>query len=96
MNSKIKCLLEFENKKSGVIQEILDFLVEDKLIKKSELVGVDTHLDRAIFIHCKFKKLLESEELELAEFEWSILPRHFIQITVLSAHRQVEFIYEGL
>lgn len=87
--------LESLFKKTSARTDILDFLVEDKLITiafKQEFLNEHSsmHPTRLASLLKEFK---DSEKLILVSYEWRLLPEEFMSLILVSPTAKREFTY---
>lgn len=70
---------------------IKNFLIEEKIVKKEEYVGAATDNMKAEVTYLTLKRALEEEKVMLADFEWIILPKEQIRITIVTPDIHKEF-----
>ncbi len=90
MSKKIECLARFDllNHGSSLIKE---FLIEEKLAKREEFTGAVTKLMEAEVNYLMLKYAIANEKAILVDYEWSLLPKEQIRITVVTADINKEF-----
>lgn len=76
-------------------EEILDFLMDEKLINDDIKQGIlhEHHTQHATRIYTLLSELNKKEDLQLLEFDWKLLPIEFMQLTLVSKNARKEFTY---
>lgn len=94
MSSKreIDCLERLQDK-SGSIDDIMSFLVEEKLMDLDLAKKVKQSSDEAKEIHAVLKNLSKADKIQLLEFEWTILPVEIIKINLVTNRNNKQFTY---
>jgi hypothetical protein len=75
--------------------EILQFLRDERLISEESMTGLlkdrsETHPEQiALILH----ELAASEQLQLVDYEWTILPTELLQLTIVSLKDKRVFNY---
>ena len=92
-NRKISCILRFMEKSESFYSEILEFLIEERLMKKEERVGLDRPTERAKFLVDRLEFLLREEKVMLVDWEWNILPVERIRLLIVTDSLQKDFTY---
>jgi hypothetical protein len=92
--NKINCLNQLF-KKLHCRVEILDFLVLEKVINSDTMAHIineqqNTHPQ---LIFSLLEKLQKEDKLQLVDYEWSLLPKEFIKLTIVTDNSKKEFIY---
>ncbi len=73
--------------------DITDFLIEERLMKREELVNIDRPTEKAKFLVSKLENLLKTEIVMLVDWEWHILPIERIKLLIVTDSLQKEFTY---
>jgi hypothetical protein len=89
---EIDCLQRLQDK-SGSIDEILQFLVEEKLIDGDLVKKVKQSSDEAKEVHAVLSGLSKSDKLQLLEYVWHVLPVEIIKIYIVTNRNNKEFTY---
>lgn len=89
---EIDCIKRLQDK-SGSIDEILDFLVAEKLMTLEEAKKVKQSSDEAKEIHAYLKALSKADKLQMLEFEWVVLPIEIIKIHIVTNRDSKQFTY---
>lgn len=93
MKKKINCILRFMEKSESFYLDITDFLIEERLMKREELVNIDRPTEKAKFLVSKLENLLKTEIVMLVDWEWHILPIERIKLLIVTDSLQKEFTY---
>ena len=90
MSRKIECLARFNslNHSTSLIKK---FLIEEKLIKVEKYTGAVTKLMEAEVSFLALKRASDEEKVILVDYEWSILPKEQIRITIVTPYINKEF-----
>ena len=94
MNKKIECL----NKLFSLLQcrqELLEFLAEEKIIEPVQVQDIlhTNHNTHASQIATLLDNAAKEEQLQLVNYEWTILPQQSIRLTIVSDNTKKEFKY---
>lgn len=75
--------------------EILEYLKMEKLITDDQMQRFlnENHIQHASRLAFMLEDLLLDEKLQLADYEWTILPFEVLKLTLVSATSKKEFIY---
>jgi len=94
MSSKreIDCWQRLQDK-SGSIDEIISFLVEEKLMDLDMSKKIKQSSDEAKEIHAFLKDLSRADKIQLLDYEWSILPVEIIKINLVTNRNNKQFTY---
>jgi len=94
MSSKreIDCLERLQDK-SGSIDDIMSFLVEEKLMDLDLAKKVKQSSDEAKELHAYLKSLSKTDKIQLLEYEWVILPVEIIKINLVTNRNNKQFTY---
>jgi predicted HTH transcriptional regulator len=89
---------EFLIKMFGVLrnrQEILEFLAEQKVITKTDIqtILLTNHNTHAGQIATLLENAVKEEQLQLVDYEWSILPVEKMCLTIVSDSTKKEWRY---
>lgn len=91
---KIDCLNRlFELTKCRT--ELLQFLKDEKVINDDRMVRIlhDHHATHSTQIAGLLEELHKKETLQLVDYEWTILPRELIRLTIVTNTTKKEFLY---
>jgi len=92
-NKKIECVLRFMRKNESFYDELTTFLIDERLLKREELVKLDRPMERAKFIVSKLQSLLDTEAVDLVDWEWTILPVERLRLIIVTETQQKDFTY---
>ncbi|NVM34006.1 MAG: hypothetical protein HWN81_00320 [Candidatus Lokiarchaeota archaeon] len=92
MNKKVQCLKQLFDL-SGCYADILNFLLDERLISQEEVKELGLSYHKAEYLYKIIKRSIESEKLLLADFEWILLPKERIKLTFVSTKQKIEFSY---
>ena len=89
MNLEIDCIKRLLKVNSA--SELIGFMIDEKIIKKD--LYIDAHDDKAIATttYLALQQALLEEKVMLADFEWVILPKELIKITIVTPDTHKEF-----
>lgn len=75
--------------------EILRFLRDEKLITDDVMQNIlhDQHQTHSTKIAMMLEELVQAEKLQLVDYEWTILPKELLKLTIVSAEAKKEFTY---
>ena len=94
MRKKVECLNRlFDTLKCR--SDILDYLKEEKLISDDVAQGIlhDNHTQHASKIASILEELARADKLQLVDYEWTILPKELVKLTLVSRNNKKEFAY---
>jgi hypothetical protein len=76
-------------------EEILQFLKDEHLISDDVMQHIlhEHHTQHASKILTLLEDLKKKEALQMVDFEWKILPKEFIQLTLVAKTAKKEFTY---
>lgn len=89
---KVDCihrLLELTN----CLEDIIDFMKEEKLITDVELADLKLSQNKARFLFDLFEKAKAEEKLQLLSYDWIYLPIERIKIRLLTNRTNKEYTY---
>lgn len=89
---EIDCIKRLQDK-SGSIDEILDFLVAEKLMTLEEAKKVKHSSDEAKDLQALLRSLSMADKLQLLEYSWVILPIEIIKVYIVTNRDSREFTY---
>ena len=94
MNKKVECLNQLF-KLLQCRQELLEFLTEEKIIEPIRIQEIlhSNHNTHASQIATILNEAETKEQLQLVEYDWSILPVQTICLTLVSNNAKREFKY---
>jgi hypothetical protein len=78
-----------------MVEEWMDFLLEDKLMDVADITVFRLEKDKALWIHSLLNQAKKAERVLLFDFEWSLLPIERIKVTVVTSRNSKEFVYNG-
>lgn len=86
MNSKIRCLTRLEEKRSGALQDILEFLVSEKVVDGFNAAYIKNSMESMIprNIWAELEQAVKDDRLQLVDYKWEILPVERITVTVVT------------
>ncbi len=75
--------------------EILQFLKDEKLITDDEMQTIlhEQHQSHPTKIAMLLSELQTKEALQLVDYEWTILPKELLKLTIVSENGKTEFLY---
>lgn len=94
MRKKVDCLNRlFDTLKCRI--DLLDYLKEEKLITDDVAQNVlhENHTQHATRIASILEELAKTDKLQLVDYEWTILPKELVKLTLVSRNNKKEFIY---
>lgn len=89
-NRRIDCISRLL-KINDVYSDICMWLIEQKIITRTEAEGPTRDQEKAEFLYFSFKKGVDIEKLILLDYEWTILPLEQIKITCITDRETKEF-----
>ncbi len=89
LNYEIKCLARLDEL-LATNSTILDFLVTEDLMTKEERKQVLASSDVPKSIHTFLAKM-KGKQLQLLEYEWTVLPQERLKVTVITDRNSREF-----
>lgn len=91
---KIECLKELFTKLNCRV-EILQFLKDEKIINDDTMAGIlsELHLQHPTLVFTLLQDIQSNERVQLVNYEWTILPKEFIQLTIVTDTARKEFTY---
>lgn len=94
MRKKIDCMSRlFDLLKCR--NEILEFLKEEKLISDDVMQTIlhEHHSGHAAKITTMLAEFQQADKLQLVDYEWTILPKELVQLTVVSRNTKKVWVY---
>jgi len=94
LRKKIDCMNRlFETLNCRV--EILQYLREEKLMTDDAVQHLlhENHLQHAQKIVSILGELQQTDKLQLVDYEWTVLPKEIIRLTLVSRNNKKEFAY---
>ena len=76
------------------LEELVDFLMEEKILSESDLVNFKLELDKPKFLHTVMKQAVKDEKLILLSFDWVVLPVERIRIQLVTERNKKELTYK--
>ena len=94
MRSKIDCLNRLFQLLNCRV-DILQYLKDEKLITDDMMQTIlnELHTTHAPKIVSLLAELQQSDKLQLVDYEWTILPKELMKLTVVSRNNKKEWIY---
>ena len=89
---EIECLARL-NDLNGAVDDVLQFLLSEKLVTKEEIKFIQHSSDQPKNLQATLKKLSSTDKLQLVEYEWTILPVERIKIHIVTDRATREFTY---
>lgn len=74
--------------------EMVDFLIEEKLINDSDLVNLRLDSNKPQFIYNLLKQAANDDQLLLFAFDWVVLPVERIRLRLVTKRTNKEFAYK--
>ena len=90
-NRKIQCLNRLI-KFVSCYETMLDFLVEEKVVNRVDLDR--SGKDRALHLYDLIEKGIDEDSIMLVSYEWDLLPKERIQLTILTKMTRKTFNYD--
>jgi hypothetical protein len=90
-NKKLECIKRMVH--LGHFLELVEWLVETKLVKYEDFVTLTREQERSEFVYKSLIDAEQKEDLILLDFEWSLLPLEFIKITCVTETEKKEFVH---
>jgi hypothetical protein len=94
MRKKIDCMSRlFDLLKCR--NDILEYLREEKLITDDTMQGIlhEHHSGHAAKIVSMLAEFQKEDKLQLVDYEWTILPKELVQLTVVSRNNKKVWVY---
>lgn len=90
--------IDFLNRLFAVLHcraEILEYLKLQRLITDDVMVGIlhENHNNHATKIAGLLEELVQTEKIQLLTYEWTILPKEHLCLTILTETDRKEFVY---
>lgn len=76
------------------IQQIVDFLLFEKLIKDEDVIAISKTADKYKMIMEYILKLKQEDKIQLLTFDWVIFPIEKIRIYIVTDRNSKEFEYK--
>lgn len=93
MNHKKIDFIDRLLKLSHCYDDLILFLLEEKLISDFERSTLGDSADKAKLLTELLEKLKKEEKVLLLDYEWSILPIERLKLTIVSPRDSREFVY---
>lgn len=84
MKREAECLKRLFNRDPSYFMEIVQFLESEGLITSGEVANLTRVEDQVHFTYTKSNKLIEQDLLFLFDYEWVVLPKEKIKITIVT------------
>lgn len=88
---KVDCIIRY-NKLRGSIEPLKEFLIEEKIVSKDFFDDLPVISAVAINIVATLQRALKENTIMLADFEWTLLPKEQIRITITTDNTHKEFV----
>lgn len=91
MNIKVDCIKRLLD--VNCASSMIDFMIKERIVNKE--LYIDALNDQVIaeITYLALTRALSEERIMLADFEWSILPKELIKITIVTPEIHEEFTY---
>ena len=94
MRRKIKCmerLIELLHCKAEIVQ----FLKDEKVISDDEMQTIlhRNHTTHSTLITGLLDDCVKTDKLQLVDYEWSILPKELVKLTIVSKNAKKEWVF---
>ena len=95
-NSKreVECLKRFQQL-SPIYEELITFLLQEKLLSKEELKVIRESPEQARHLQHKLATLSSEQKIQLLEYEWVVLPVEQIKLNIVTDGGHREFIAQN-
>lgn len=80
-------------KLSHCTDEMMQFLVNDKLLNDQEVQAIRNAVDQPRLILSTLEGLKKQDKLLLLDFEWLLLPVERLKLTLITEREKREFVY---
>lgn len=94
IKKEIDCLTRL-NELTGQIPDILQFLLEEDIIKADKLKWINHQPDKAKELQVILRDAAVTKKVQMVTYDWSILPVENICINIVTDQNQKEFVYNG-
>jgi len=74
-------------------EELLSFLIDEKLINDFERSALKDDPDHPKFFYNLLERLKKDDKLTLLDYEWMILPIERLKLTLVTERNMREFLY---
>ncbi len=90
--------IEFLNRMFKLLNnrfEILDFLKQEKIITDDTMQNLlnQHHSSHASLIASLLDELIKTEKFQLLNYEWTVLPKELLQLTIVTDQTKKQFTY---
>ena len=75
------------------MDEMINFLKEQRLINDFQVSAITNDSDKAKYLYNLLETLKKEDKLLLLDYEWSILPVERLKLTIVTERTQREFYY---
>ena len=91
---KIQCLDELFTKLDCRV-EVLQFLKDEKLITDDVMASTlnEIHTSHSSRVFTILNELQNNDNVQLIDYEWTILPKQFIRLTIVTDRTKKDFTY---
>lgn len=89
--NKIDCIKHLIDMGSHL--ELVDWMIDSKFIDKNAILNSKSNLTTAELIHIALAKSAKDDRIMLLDYEWTILPREYIKLTIVTDREKREFTY---
>lgn len=93
MKAKVECLKRFFEA-TGQDEAIKEFLIYEKLAKPSDFEGLRNKQEIAERFYILLREAEKKEEIILMYYEWQLLPKETIKITISTEREHREFFFD--
>lgn len=91
---QIECL-ERLNVLAVSLDDILQYLVDEKIITKDSIKTIKSSSDHPKQVQQLLAELKSTDKIQLLEYEWQVLPVERIKLLIVTDRNTKEFAYEG-
>lgn len=77
--------------KAYSISDIVDVLKSDNVVTDKEIHDISTSYDKAESLFKLMEIKYKDGKLDLLDYEWSLLPRRVVVLTIVTTHSRREF-----
>lgn len=90
--TEIKCLIELE-RRVNCFNDMIDFLSKEKVIDRNTTHNLVTELKLELpyELYKTLNKALQEETLQLVDYNWVLLPKETISVTIITKHSRKDF-----
>lgn len=90
VDNKISCIKRMIDMDSHM--EMFDWLKESKIIPDDSFSNNSNQLIAEI-VYYNLTRSCKDDKIQLLDFEWSLLPKEYIKITIITEREKKEFTY---